>query len=184
MQIEPTGSGDIMRATTRPVIAALAAAALTLGACASTDTAPAALSAMDAPDSAPRPIADHDWAFYVEDGLASLAYGRAESDDVWLSLACDRGSGRLELFRPADADGQPIIYLESGGETERFTGRIEPSELFEHGEVLAEAPTTPPVFQRFRRLGWLGLHDAEGRALMVAHPASTDGIERFFAFCG
>ncbi len=122
MQIEPTGSGDIMRATTRPVIAALAAAALTLGACASTDTAPAALSAMDAPDSVPRPIADHDWAFYVEDGLASLAYGRAESDDVWLSLACDRGSGRLELFRPADADGQPIINLESGGETERFTG--------------------------------------------------------------
>lgn len=173
-----------MRTATRPLIAALIAATLTLGACASMEGAPTALSPASAPDSAPRPIADHDWAFYVEDDQASLAYGRDASDDVWLALACDRGSGRLDLFRPADADGQPVIYLESGGETERFTGKIEPSELFEHGEVLAEAPTTPPVFQRFRRLGWLGLHDAEGRVLMVAHPASTDGIERFFAFCG
>ena len=169
-----------MRATSLPLLVAL----LTLGACASMDPAPTALSPTDTPDSAPQPIADHDWAFYVEDDQASLAYGRAESDDVWLSLACNKASGRLDLFRLADADGQPVIYLESGGETERFTGRIEPSELFEHGEVLAEAPTTPPVFQRFRRLGWLGLHDAEGRALMVAHPTSTDGIERFFAYCG
>ncbi len=169
-----------MRATTLPLLATL----LTLGACASIDATPTALSPGETPDSAPQPIADHDWSFYIEDDQASLAYGRAESDDVWLALACDKGSGRLDLFRPADADGQPVIYLESGGETERFTGRIEPSELFEHGEVLAEATTTPPVFQRFRRLGWLGLHDAEGRALMVAHPASTDGIERFFAHCG
>jgi len=170
----------MMRATTLPLLVAL----LTLGACASMDVPPSGLSPTDTPDSAPQPIADHDWAFYIEDDQASLAYGRTESDDVWLSLACERGSGRLDLFRPADADGQPVIYLESGGETERFTGKIEPSELFEHGEVLAESPTTPPVFQRFRRLGWLGLHDAEGRALMVAHPASTDGIERFFAYCG
>ncbi len=173
-----------MRATIRLEIAALTAATLTLGACASMEVAPTALSPDISPDSAPRPIADHDWALFIEDDQASLAYGRDESDDVWLSLACDRGSGRLDLFRPADADGQPVIYLESGGETERFTGKVEPSELFEHGEVLAEAPTTPPVFQRFRRLGWLGLHDAEGRALMVAHPASTDRIERFFAHCG
>ena len=169
-----------MRATTLPLLVAL----LTLGACASMDVPPSGLRPTDTPDSAPQPIADHDWAFYIEDDQASLAYGRAESDDVWLSLACERGSGRLALFRPADADGQPVIYLESGGETERLTGKIEPSELFEHGEVVAETLTTPPVFQRFRRLGWLGLHDAEGRVLMVAHPASTDGIERFFAHCG
>ncbi|MBL0948405.1 hypothetical protein [Brevundimonas sp.] len=168
-----------MRATTLPLLVAV----LALGACASMEAAPATLTATETP-GAPRPIADHDWSFLVEDDQASLAYGRNESDDVWLSLACDRGTRRLDLFRPADADRQAVIYLESGGETERFTGRIEPSELFEYGEVFAEAATSAPVFQRFRRLGWLGLHDAEGRALMVAHPASTDGIERFFAFCG
>ncbi len=169
-----------MRATTLPLLVAL----MTLGACASVDAPTTAFSPTGAPDAAPRPIADHDWALYIEGGQASLAYGRNESDDVWLALACDRGSRRLDLFRPADADGQPTISLEAGGETERFTGRIEPSELFEYGEVFAEADTGVPVFQRFRRLGWLGLNDAEGRALMVAHPASTDGIERFFAFCG
>ena len=67
---------------------------------------------------------------------------------------------------------------------EELEEQLQGDELFEHGEVLAEAPTTPPVFLRFRRLGWLGLHDVEGRVLMVAHPASTDGIERFFAYCG
>lgn len=169
-----------MRATTLPLLVAL----MTVGACASVDAPPTALSPATTPDAAPRPIADHDWAFFAEDDQAALAYGRDESDDVWLSLACDRGSGRLDLFRPADADGQPTISLEAGGETERFSGRIEPSELFEYGEVFAEADTGAPVFQRFRRLGWLGLHDAEGRALMVAHHASADGIERFFAFCG
>ena len=184
MRVEPSGSGDLMRSTT-PLIVVLSTALLTLGACVSTDTGPASgLNPSGPPDGAPRPIADHDWSLFIEDDQASLSYGRNESDDVWLSLACEKSSGRVELFRPADADHQPVIFLESGGETERFTGKIEPSDLFEHGEVLAGAATSNPVFQRFRRLGWMGLHDAEGRALMVAHPASIGGIERFFAHCG
>lgn len=172
-----------MRPSAWPLIVAVGGA-LSLGACASMETTPDQLMPSGNPDGAPRPIADHDWFLDSDPDAASLIYGRAESDDVWLTLSCLRGTGRIELMRPADADRQPVIYLESGGETERFTGRVEASELFEHGEVIAEASTTPPVFQRFRRLGWLGLHDAEGRALMVAHSASTDGVERFFAFCG
>ena len=105
-----------------PILALLA-----LGACASVDTAPdAATPAPGASSGAPQPIAGYDWFFHDDDSL-TLVYGLANSDDVRLSLGCQPGEGRLEMIRDAPADAPAEIYLESGGETERYPAKSEPS---------------------------------------------------------
>jgi hypothetical protein len=55
-----------------------------------------------------------------------------------------------------------------------------------HDGVLltAEAAAGAPVFQRFRRLGWMALWQDGEREAYAPHPESEPNIERFFAFCG
>lgn len=162
--------------------------ALTVGAAAcATAEAPAPAPAPAEPPSAggaPSPIDGYDWFFHADGDEAGLTYGLDESDDVWLGISCRRGGGRLDLQRPAASDDPPVIALESGGETEVYPARSEPSELHEGVFLIGEAPTSDPVFQRFRRTGWLALYGEADRSAMVPHPGSIDRIERFFAFCG
>lgn len=149
----------------------------------------AACASVEAPtppavtSSAPRPVEGYDWHLSIDEPEARLAYGLAESDELRLGLTCARGSGRLELsaMRPA---GVREIHLESGGETERFPARSEPSELHEGVFLTAGTRTAEPVFQRFRKVGWLADWQGTARETYVPHPASAADIERFFAFCG
>ena len=160
----------------------LIAAGLFVSGCATgADVAPTPIP----PDfSAPQPVAGYDWFFNATDGGASLAFGLAESDDVRIALSCETGSGRLSLMRDIAAEAAPEIVLESGGETERFPGRSEPSLLSDGQIVTAESPTGLPVFQRFRRLGWLAVWQDGRREPLAPHPGSAANIERFFAVCG
>jgi hypothetical protein len=134
--------------------------------------------------AAPAPVADHDWFYHQEPAEARLVYGLAESDDLRLALDCRRGSGRLALSALGGPDASPEIYVEAGGETERFPARSEPSELHEGVFLTAEAAADAPVFQRFRRVGWLALWQDGEREAYAPHPSSAPNIERFFAFCG
>ncbi len=163
-----------------PVLIVLTGLALGATACATIETP------VDPPpvSSAPAPIENHDWFFQTEDGDAGLAYGLDESDDIWLSLSCRQGSGRLELVRPVGADHPLTISVESGGDTETYPATSEPSELHDGVYLTAQAPARDPVFQRFRRTGWMAVLGPDYRGVMVPQPASTPNIERFFAFCG
>jgi hypothetical protein len=166
-----------MRAALPPVLAILA---LSLAACATGTSAPPPAP----PSSSPTPIEEHDWFFSSEDDHASLAYGLANSDDVWLGLSCGRGAGRLEMIRPVEV-GHPVsISLESGGDTETYPAAAHPSDLHEGPVLTAGASTGDPVFQRFRRVGWLAVYGADYRIPMAPHPQSAPHIERFFTFCG
>ncbi len=132
---------------------------------------------------APVPVAGEDWFYHVDGAEARLAYGTEASDDLRLGLSCLRGGGRVELSAHT-AGAADEIRLESGGEAARFPARSEPSELDDGVLLTAEAPTASPVFQRFRRLGWLA-HWQDGRRQAYApQPASAGDIERFFSFCG
>ena len=133
--------------------------------------------------SAPAPVAGYDWFYHVEAGEARLAYGLEASDDLRIGLACAAGAGKLELSATGPT-GAREIHIESGGETERFPARAEPSQLHDGAFLTAEAPTATPVFQRFRRVGWLALWQDGKRETYAPHPASTGDIERFFSFCG
>lgn len=131
-------------------------------------------------DSAPQPLADHDWVL----GEDLLLYGLAESDDVWLSLGCEPGAAQVEITQWTAVGQSRVIQLESGGETERWAARTSVSELSGEPILIAEARTDHPVFRRFESLGWLAFWGSEGRASMVAQPGSERRIRDFFSACG
>jgi len=158
---------------------------LTLGAAAcATVEVPVEPSPGAAAFSAPAPVADHDWFYHLDGEDARLVYGLAESDDLRLGLDCTRGSGRLALSAVGGPDAKPEIHVEAGGETERFPAQSEPSQLHDGVFLTAEAEADAPVFQRFRRIGWLALWLDGERQAYAPQPESAPNIERFFAFCG
>jgi len=165
------------------LLIALTGLGLGASACATVGPSGEAPVAMES-SGAPSPIPDHDW-FYHQDGAdARLVYGLAESDDLRLGLDCRRGAGRLTLSSLAGPDAPPEIYVESGGETERFPARSEPSALHDGVFLKAESTTDTPVFLRFRRIGWIALWLDGERQAYAPHPGSAANIERFFVFCG
>lgn len=165
-----------------PVLIVVTGLVLGAAACATVDAPPEPVPA--SAGGAPGPVADHDWFYHRDGGEARLVYGLAESDDLRLGLDCSEGSGRLALSAVGGPNAKAEIYIESGGETERFPARSEPSELHDGVFLTAEAAADTPVFQRFRRLGWLALWQDGEREAYAPHPDSAPNIERFFAFCG
>lgn len=166
-----------------PVLIVLSGMVLGAAACATVETPVEPAPAVVSP-GAPAPVADHDWFYHRDGEEARLVYGLAESDDLRLGLDCSQGSGRLALSAVGGPDAKPEIYIEAGGETERFPAQSEPSELHEGVFLTAEAAADAPVFQRFRRVGWLALWLDGERQAYAPHPESAPNIERFFAFCG
>ncbi|KQY66804.1 MULTISPECIES: hypothetical protein [unclassified Brevundimonas] len=162
-------------------IFALTVLAVTASACAT--AAPEAPTGVTSSGS-PAPVEGYDWFFHADAAAARLAYGLAESDDLRLGLDCDRGSGRLTLSGTASTGARPEFHVEAGGETARFPARAEPSQLHDGVFLSGEAAADAPVFQRFRRVGWLALWQDGKREAYAPHPASAPNIERFFAFCG
>lgn len=167
------------RMTARTGLLLVASLGFTVAGCASFDRSEAGTGLT----SAPMPVAGYDWFFHGDDRDASLAYGLKDSDDLRLGLECRRGAGRLVLNAVAPT-GTREIHLESGGDMDRFQAEGEPSELHDGDFLTAEAKADLPVFQRFRRLGWLAQWQGDHREAYAAHPASLPDVDRFFAFCG
>lgn len=166
-----------------PVLIVLSGLMLGAAACATVE-APAEPAPAVASSGAPAPVPDHDWFYHRDGDAARLVYGLAESDDLRLGLDCNQGSGRLALSAVGGPRARAEIHVEAGGETERFPAQSEPSELHEGVFLTAEADADSPVFQRFRRVGWLALWVDGERQAYAPHPESGPNIERFFAFCG
>ena len=146
-----------------------------LAACATQVPMPPAGSAATA--SAPAPTPGYDWFLNTDGQEAMLAY------EVKLRLACQVGSSALELTASSDKPGREI-YLESGGDTERYRAASEPAVVHDGELLTAQAKTKDPVFQRFRRLGWIAAWADGERHVYAAHPAAKVQIERFFTVCG
>jgi hypothetical protein len=166
----------------RPIIwLAPAAAALALSACAPTvSTRLVAASG----NGAPAPVAGYDWHLNEDADEASLSYGMAETDDVPLDLSCRPGSGALQILQTV-AQGHPkTIALESGGDTGTYPAESEPSAMHDGLDLTAAARTTDPVFQRFRKLGWLATYGPDYRTPLAAQQGSDKQIDRFFVLCG
>lgn len=167
-----------------PALLVLSGLVLAAAACAGVEPTPPVTSPLPAPGGAPPPLEGHDWFYHPDGDAARLVYGTPESDDMKLGFDCGRASGRLEVVTLADQGANAEIILESGGDTERFPALSEPSELDDGVLLTAGASTTEPVFQRFRRLGWIARWRDGEREAYAPHPGSAPGIERFFAFCG
>lgn len=165
------------------VLIALGGLALGAAACATVEPPEEAIPGVAA-TGAPAPVPDHDWFYHRDGEEARLVYGLAESDDLRLGLDCRQGSGTLELSAIGGPDAKPEILIEAGGETGRFPARSEPSELHDGVFLTAAATADNPVFQAFRRVGWLALWQDGEREAFAPHPESRPNIERFFLFCG
>lgn len=165
----------------RASLLSLTALTILMAGCATVSPDPAASKL--ASSGAPQPIEGHDWFFTADGTDAKLAYGVANSDDLKLGLECAQGTGRLDLTASADDGAAPEIHIESGGDTERYAAQAEPAEVHDGLVLTARARADAPVFQRFRRLGWLAVWQGTDRQTYVPQPASADRIERFFAFC-
>ncbi|WP_024354819.1 hypothetical protein [Brevundimonas naejangsanensis] len=157
--------------------AAAVASVSALGACAPT-VAPMATSA------APLPVAGYDWFLNEDPDEPRLSYGLAQSDDVPLSLMCAPGSGKIGLSLAADRTPQRLaVTLESGGDTETFPARVEEAVIHDGVHLVATAPASHPVFQRFYRLGWLAVWNGDQRSMMAAQPGSEGRAARFLERC-
>jgi hypothetical protein len=152
-----------------------------LAACAT--NAPMPTANLVASGAAPAPVPGYDWFLNRDGREVVLAYGVANSDEVKLHLLCQAGSGALELTAASEKPGREI-YLESGGDTERYAASSEPANVHDGELLTAQAKTRDPVFQRFRRLGWIASWSDDERHIYAAHPAAKTGIEQFFTVCG
>jgi hypothetical protein len=161
----------------------LALSGLTLATAACNTTGPG-MGVSPTSTGAPAPVTGYDWFLHQDGDEARLAYGLEESDDLRIGLDCRKNSGRLALSALAPEGAAHEIHLESGGDTERYPAEAEPSEVNDGLFLTAEAKAGDPVFQRFRRLGWLAVWQADERHPYAPHPGSAERVERFFAFCG
>ena len=157
-----------------------ALALLSLGACAPT----LKTELVSASSGAPLATPGYDWHLNEDAEEASLSYGMAETDDVPLDLSCRPGSGALQILQTVAEDHPKVIALESGGDTETYPAKAEPSAMHEGLDLTAAARTTDPVFLRFRKLGWLATYGPDYRTALVAQQGSDQNIDRFFALCG
>jgi hypothetical protein len=165
-----------------PVLITAAGLTLALAACNTTSQPGMGLSPVSS--GSPAPVENYDWFLHQDGDNALLAYGLEESDDLRIGMECRKNSGRLALNAVAPDDAAHEIHLESGGDTERYPAAAEPSEVNDGLFLTAEAKAGDPVFQRFRRVGWLAVWEGGERHAYAPHPGSRDRVERFFAFCG
>lgn len=165
-----------------PAMIATTGLTVALAACNTTGTIPAPREI--ASSGSPAAVADYDWFFHESGTVARLAYGLEESDDLRIGLDCTKNTGVVSLSAVAPTGAAHEIHLESGGETERYSAEAQPSEINDGLFLSADAKTGDPVFQRFRRVGWLAVWEGEERHAYAPHPGSAPRIERFFAFCG
>ena len=165
----------------RASLFSLAVAGLAATACSTTTPAPPSENA--APSGAPQPIPGYDWFLSTDGSQAKLAYGAERSDDLKLSLECTSGTGLFDLTASAADGAAPEIHLESGGDTEGYSAQAEPAVVHDGLVLTTQARSDTPVFQRFRRVGWMAAWHGDIRETYVPQPASVGRIEQFFALC-
>jgi len=128
---------------------------LTLGACAHDRTSQAGYA----------------WNYMNDEGEGpKLAYGRPDSDDVVMMMACAPRASAVTLTAMGPSAGE--IALASGRSVTRLKADIAPSEMSD-GLLQARTTVDASALRAFRRTGDLELRVADDRhTLDVAPPTS------------
>jgi hypothetical protein len=119
---------------------------------------------------------------YLEDGGdgPKLAYGRPNSDDVLMMMACAPGASAMTLTA-TDLSGNEIA-LASDRRVTRLKAQTIASETV--GEVLqARTSVDAAALSAFRRTGDLDLLIADERHSLDAAPADRRDVKAFFKAC-
>lgn len=109
------------------------------------------------------------WIAHSDQDIISLAYGTPESDDVPLSLVCDRAAKTVTIAYQVEPAAKPdpealAMELSAGGAKVALNGRGGRSELDDLYILEAMTPSTPELGQVFAQPGKLSVL-VEGRAI-------------------
>ena len=127
-------------------------------------------------------VPGYGWSYMdnTGDGL-KLAYGRPNSDDVVMMMACAPGSSAVTLTATS-LPGREIA-LASGRVVTRLPAQRMASDMAE-GLLQARTTTDASALSAFRRTGDLTLLVADERHNLDAAPSDRAGVKAFFKACG
>ncbi len=113
----------------------------------------------------------------------AISYMQDETDNVWITLHCDQGAGRIRIEEPLRDQPTSAITLVSGDITETYAATMghADEELGLPAGATAETRSASPLMRRFRRTGELIYQG--GREMPVRTDAERQLIEAFFARC-
>jgi len=107
-----------------------------------------------------------------------------ETDNVWITLVCSRGTGNIHIEDPLREQPTNTITLVSGTITEGYAatmGRADKELGFPPGAV-ADAPSTSPLMRHFRQTGELKFQG--GQEMPIRREDERQQIDAFFSRCG
>ncbi len=121
----------------------------------------------------------------TEDEGFKLAYGRANSDDVWLMLECRPGSRKVDVFdmRHPKARAGDMLILVSGKMQSAVAISVEPDVSSDGVTVQAHATPDLPALDGFRHSGALQVKLGGREYALTASPGEKAQIARFFNGC-
>lgn len=122
----------------------------------------------------------------TDDEGAKLAYGRANSDDVWLMLQCRPGSRTVEIYdaRHPGARKGDMLTLTSGQVQSALAPTLEPNPAVNDGVMVrAQATTGLPALDGFRHTGAVAVKLGSREYALSASAAEKAQIARFFSAC-
>jgi hypothetical protein len=108
------------------------------------------------------------WIAHADQDIVSLAYGTPESDDVPLSLVCDRAAKTVTIAYQVEPAAKPDpqelpIELSAGDAKVALSGKGGRSEMDDLYILEATTPATPELGKVFAQTGKLSVL-VEGRA--------------------
>jgi hypothetical protein len=123
--------------------------------------------------------------FNRDDGEATLAYGRADSDDVRLMFRCEAGKRLVEITDAGHGEARTgdVLVLTSGKARSALPVSVEAND--ESGGKLAIAHADPalPALDGFRRTGDIEVSVGSRRYGLSATAGERAEIARFFTAC-
>lgn len=122
------------------------------------------------------------WSLRGDDASMTLAYEMPDTDDVRLAMNCDRGTGRVELWRIAWVRATPEFRLSSGAARALYRATLDDDDL--PSIRGGTARTRDPVLRRFAATGELTLTVDGSAVRMNASRPQRQEIARFFRHCG
>lgn len=113
----------------------------------------------------------------------AISYMQEETDNVWITLHCAQGSGRIRIEDPLRDQPTSTITLVSGEVTETYAATMghADEELGFPAGATAYTRSAAPLMRRFRQTGELIYQG--GRPMPVQTEAERQLIEAFFARC-
>ncbi len=121
------------------------------------------------------------WSYMDSEGEGpKLAYGRPDSDDVVMMLACAPRASTVTLTATGLSGDE--IALASGRKVTRLKAGVAPSAISD-GVLEARTSVDASALRAFRRTGDLDLLVADERHSLDAAPADQRDVKAFFKAC-